>query len=403
MTQEWRNWSGSLRFTPGRVEEPENEDELAELVSSAGRERRTVRVAGAGHSSMPLLATDHTLVSLAKFKGLVSHDTAGNEATVRAGMTLREAGQHLFEAGLALHNLGDVDTQTLVGAIGTGTHGTGRRLKDLSSALIGVRLVTGEGEIAEYSLETDPEFMKAARLSLGTLGIFTALRLKLVPAYRLHRREWCTGIDECLEHLGELIEGNRNFDFYWYPRSDEVRLRTLNPVGQGEEGLPYGRLVQEKTGWSAEVIPKSRHLKFDEMEYAVPAQAGLDCFLQVRRRIKERHRRLVGWRVLYRTIAADDTYLSNEYGRDSVTISLHHNAGLPFWEFFKDIEPIFRAYGGRPHWGKKHTLKAEELRALYPMWDRFAQARRRIDPEGVFLNPYLRELLGTEGVGRKAA
>ena len=77
-----------------------------------------------------------------------------------------------------------------------------------------------------------------------------------------------------------------------------------------------------------------------------------------------------------------------------MTISVHHNAGLPFEDFFRGIEPILRDHEGRPHWGKKHTLRAEDLRPLYPQWDVFLQARQHTDPQGVFLTPYLRELLG---------
>lgn len=146
-------------------------------------------------------------------------------------------------------------------------------------------------------------------------------------------------------------------------------------------------------GWGHEVLSKERHLRYDEMEYALPAEAGPTCFQEVRQRVKAKWRQFVGWRVLYRTIAADDTYLSNAYGRETVTLSLHQNTSLPYWDYFRDLEPIFLAYGGRPHWGKKHTLKAAQLRELYPEWERFQALRQRMDPEGRFLNPYLRALL----------
>ncbi|MBE0429961.1 MAG: FAD-binding protein [Thermoleophilia bacterium] len=394
--QEWSNWSGSLRFVPGRVVAPDNEETLADIIRRAAADGHTVRVAGAGHSSVPLVETDGILVSLENFRGLELVDSSANVVAMQAGMTLKEAGESLLESGLALHNLGDVDMQTVVGAIGTGTHGTGRRLRDLSSALTGVRMVTARGDIIERTFERDSNFIRASRVSLGTLGIFTTLQLKLLPAYTLRRREWCTHVDDCMTHLDELVEENRNFDFYWYPRSDEVKLRVMDHPGKGTDELPFAKLTEDKTGWSAEVIPKTRILKFDEMEYALPAAAGPACFQEVRRRIKERHRRNVGWRVLYRTVAEDDTFLSNEYGRDTVTISLHQNAGLPFHDFFKDIEDIFRYHDGRPHWGKKHNLTAAELRPLYPMWDRFQEIRSHMDRDGTFLNPYLRELLGVE-------
>lgn len=396
MGQEFSNWSGSMRFTPGRRAAPKNEEELAALVRRAAEEKTSVRPVGAGHSSQPLVATDGILVSLEHFKGLDSPDTKAREAGIRAGMMLKEAGKTLLDADLAMENLGDVDYQALVGAVGTGTHGTGKRLKILSAHLVGVRLVTGTGEILQLSFDQDPDFIRAAKVSLGVLGIFTSVRLRLLPAYRLHRRECCTHIDDCTANLESLVEENRNFDFYWYPRSDLARIRTMNPPGEGMDDISFARCLREKErqGWSSEVIPRERHLKFDEMEYSLPAEAGPACFQEVRKRVKEKHRKYVCWRVLYRTVAADDGFLSHCTGRDTATISLHQNNTLPFQEYFDDIEPIFRAYGGRPHWAKKHSLSAKELEPLYPMWSRFLEIRRKMDPDGVLLNPYLRDLLG---------
>ena len=394
MAHNWSNWSGSLSFTPDKIETPGDEQALRSLVHKAARQGRTVRVVGAGHSSTPLVQTDHLLVSLQSFNEIESYSLSRGEATIGTGMTVEEAGAALHEIGLATHNIGDVDVQTLMGAIGTGTHGTGAQLQNLSAMLTGIRMVTARGELVEYSLEQHPEFLRAARGSLGALGIFTAIRLRLLPAFRLQRREWCTHIEETLAHLEELIAANRNFDFYWYPRSDLSKLRTWNPPGEGSHDLPYAKCVEDKTGWSHEMLPKTRDIKFDEMEYALPAEAGPACFQEIRSRVKQRWRKEVAWRVLYRTVAADDTYLSPAYGRQTVTISLHHNAGLPFQEYFDDIEPIFRNHGGRPHWGKKHTLKAADLRHLYPRWEAFQSIRKQMDPDCTFLNDYLREIFG---------
>ncbi len=393
---EWSNWSGSLRFRPNTIAMPGDEAALVALVRRAAEERRTVRAVGAGHSSSPLVETTDVLVSLEKFQGLEWHDAQTQRATLGAGMTLKNAGEELLRVALAMHNLGDVNVQTVAGAIATGTHGSGETLPNLATMLVGGRMVTGTGEIVEFSFEREPELTCAARVSLGVIGILTRVQLQLLPAYRLHRQEWCTHIDDCLAHLDQLIAENRNFDFYWYPRSDEAKLRTLNVPEQAPRDIPFAKRVKEKIGWSSEVLSRVRELPFDEMEYALPAEAGPECFREVRRRVKEKHRQYVGWRVLYRTIAPDDSPLSPAFGRETVTISLHQNAGLPFWEYFRDLEPIMRAYGGRPHWGKKHTLKAAELRLLYPRWDHFLQIRQDSDPEGVFLNPYLRALLGVE-------
>lgn len=392
--QEWKNWSGSLRFTPQQQVFPRSENEVADLVKRAAAANSKIRTVGAGHSSSALVETDAMLVSLRHLQGLVAYDQKKGEATIRAGMRVHDAGQALLQVGLAMHNTGDVDVQLVAGAIATGTHGSGRNLQNLATMLLGARLVTASGEIIEKHIEQDPACIRALRVSLGALGICTQLRLKLLPAFRLQRREYYAHIDQCLHHLDELIARNRNFDFYWYPRNDLVKLRVLNLPGEGDQDIAYAKPDKQMDGWSAEVLPRTRELRFDEMEYALPAEAGPACFEAVRRRIKARHRRQVAWRVMYRTVAADDAFLSPHYGRDSVTISLHHNAGLPFEAYFNDIEPIFRAYGGRPHWGKKHNLTAQELAPLYPELSRFLEIRKTMDPAGIFLNDHLKRLLG---------
>lgn len=390
----WSNWSGSLTFTPGAVIEPESEEEIVALVRKARRENKQVRVVGAGHSSTPLVKTDGYLVSLRHFKGVEDPDYDKHRATVLAGMTVKEAGVDLHRYGLGMHNTGDVDVQTLAGAIGTGTHGTGTGLANLSSMLVGVRMVTGTGEIVDTTIEQDPRLFQALRVALGTCGIFLKMRLQLQPSYELHRKEWCVPIAKCMENLEDLSCQNRNFDFYWYPRSDMAKIRIMNMKGTEMPEIPYGRLEREEEGYAHLILPRSRTLKFDEIEYALPTEQGPECFLKVRDVIRTRFRREVAWRTLYRFIASDDGYISPMSERESITISLHHNAGLPFDHYFQAIEPILLEYGGRPHWGKKHYQTAEQLKKCYPHWEEFQEVRKQLDPGGVFLTPYLRELLG---------
>jgi FAD/FMN-containing dehydrogenase len=394
MSREWTNWSGSLRFSPSGVETPENEKELRALLVQAAEDGRSVRVVGAGYSFAPLVATDHLLVSLERFQSLVSHDEHKNEVTVRPGITLKEACTIFHDLGLSMANLGDTLQQSLAGAMSVGTHGTGKDLHILSSHLVGGRMVTGGGPMAAFDIEDDPELINMLRVSLGTIGIFTELRLRLIPAYELERKEWSAHIEACLDHLDELIQGNRHFDFHWRPHGDETTLRTLNPLGQGLRNLPFATLLSETCGPSHEVIPSPQEPRFEEMEYFLPREAGPECFRKVRRRITERWGNGAVQRVLYRTVAADDCNLSPATDRNSATISLRHQAGVPYQEFFSDMEPVFLDHGGRPHWAKHHSLRAERLRPMYPGWDEFLRMRKCLDPDGVLLNPYLRELLG---------
>jgi len=390
---EWKNWSGSLSFRPAETVTPESEEEVGFIVENAARVEKNVRVVGAGHSSSSLVETKDLLLSLHHFKGVESPDLNRNQATVLGGSTVHEAGSLLHDYGLAMHNTGDVDVQTVAGAIGTGTHGTGRELQNLSAMLIGVRMITGTGELVVID---DKELLQALRVSLGSCGIFLNMRLQLQPTYRLFRKEWFVTIDRCLEDLEKLQQDNRNFDFYWYPRSDAAKIRIMNQSSDLMPEIKYGKLHRENNGSSHAILPRERSLKFDEIEYAFPAESGPACFMEVRGLIKAKFRKEVAWRVLYRTVKADDAFLSPAYGRDTVTISLHHNAGLPYEEYFNAVESIFRKYNGRPHWGKKHSLTAKELQELYPEWNKFQRIRENFDPEGVFLSPYMKDLLINE-------
>lgn len=388
------NWSGSVRLRPAQIAHPESEAEICELVRKARERETSVRVVGARHSSSSILESPDTLVCTDRLSGLHRQDESQSEVWAAPGTALEELGHLLLKKGLGLLNYGDVDVQTVAGAIGTGTHGSGRRLQNLATMLTGARLVDGNGELREFTIEREPEILRALRVSLGAVGILTSLRISVVEAYRLQRREWCTTFEGASAAFDEVADRCRNADFYWYPRSDEVKVRTLDEPGRLPDSIPGMRLLNEECGWAADVLPRTRTLRFEEMEYAMPADAGFACMREVRDRVKAKHRRVVGWRVLYRLIAADDAYLSTAHGHDVVTISLHHNVGLPYHEYFSDIEPIFRAHGGRPHWAKKHSLTGEALSTLYPQWGEFHAVRRKLDPAGVFLSEAMRRLLG---------
>lgn len=394
-TREFTNWSGSLRFTPGERVVPDNEDEVVDLVRGAAERGATIRPVGAGHSSSPLARTDDILMSSDGLSGLVRH--TDDTATIRPGTYLGDVGPALHEVGLALENYGDVDLQSIGGAVGTGTHGTGRDLTAFSGMLVGARLVTGKGEVLDVDTD-DMDLLRAMRVSLGVLGVVTELTLRVRTPFELHRREWCVPVQDCLANLDALIGRNRNVDFYWHPRRDEAQLRTHNHLGEDPDDLfasmpcPEG-LHREKQGWSHEVIPQGRGLEFEEMEYMLPAEAFVDCFREIRARVIEKHRQYVAWRVLCRVIAPEDGYLSPYNGGETMTIALLQNNTLPYRGYHEDLEPVLRAHGGRPHWGKHHSLDAGELRPLYPDWDRFAAVRERLDPNGVFLSEDMRALL----------
>jgi FAD/FMN-containing dehydrogenase len=385
----WSNWAGNVRCEPRRHVAARSEAEVVAALKDADREGLAVRVAGSGHSFSPLVATDGLLLSLDGLAGIARHEAEQRRVWVRAGTKLHALGPELHALGLALENLGDIDVQALGGALATGTHGTGRALPNLAARVSGLRLLLADGSLRVLRAEDEPELLAAARVSLGALGVVTAARLDCVPAYRLHERVERMPLETCLACLDERSEANRHFEFFWYPGKDLAETKTIHPTEEPPEAAA-GRKY-ERIGWSHEILPSVRELRFVEMEYALPAEAGPGAFRALRERMRERHG-AVAWPVEYRHVRGDDAWLSTAHARDTVTLSVHQGAELPWQEFFADIEPLLRAHGGRPHWGKRHGLGAAELAPLYPRFAEFQRARAGLDPGGRFLNEHLRRL-----------
>ena len=392
----WQNWSGSVTANPARIATPHSESEIAELVrQSTG----TVRVAGSGHSFVPLCDSNDLLLSLDNLRGIVSIDAQRQQATVWAGTKLHELGRPLFDVGLALENMGDIDRQALAGAVATGTHGTGRGIGNMSTQVVGLQVISPTGERVTIDAESTPDLFNAARVSLGAFGVMTCITLQLLPAYRLHERTWIDSYDDCISSLDDYIAATRHFEFFWSPVEDACACKALQPTveaaradtpsspsnAEGAQRYVGGDRIDD----SYRIFPSERNRLFNEMEFALPEAAGLDCLTAIRRLMLHEFPE-VRWPIEYRTLAADDIWLSPAYQRETVTISIHQAAELPCRDFFMAAEKVFRAYEGRPHWGKMHFHSAEELAALYPMWDRFHATRRQFDPDGRFMNDYLR-------------
>lgn len=387
---EWKNWSGSVRCRPANgVAYPASEEEIAAEVRAAAERRGKVRLAGSGHSFMPLCASDDVVISLDRWHGVESASEEDLEATIRAGTKIHDMGKPLLDANVALENQGDVDVQSIAGALSTGTHGTGETLGNLSTQLIGVRLVTANGDVLDANVSDNADLLAAARVSLGMLGVFSVVRLRVTEAYRLHEMQWTESVDDCLAQLDRLIGEYRHFEFFWYPTDGLAHMKALRPTDLFCDRLPD--VEGEQIDWSYRIFPTVRENRFNEMEYAIPAESGPECFQEVRHLMQTRFDH-VRFPIEYRTLAADDSWLSPAYDRATVTLSIHRAADKPYEEFFRAAETIFRRYDGRPHWGKIHYLDATALRTLYPRWDAFVELRREMDPDGRFLNSSLADL-----------
>lgn len=420
----WTNWSGGQTSRPKTWLIPANEPDL---VTEVRRATGTVRVVGAGHSFSPVVATDDTLVSLDELAGIVEHDEATTQATIWAGTRIRALGDPLWERGQAFANQGDIDKQSLGGAVGTSTHGTGVTLGSFSSAVRGVRLVTAAGDVVECSATRDADMFHAACTAMGTLGIVTQLRMQNRAPYALREHVYTAPLTEVLGNLEKLIAAHRHFEFWAFYSASDVLVKTLDevppdttPTEPPAIDLPIdlalrsaselahrfpllsGTLQRMLAAASPEgtridrsyrIYPSPRKTRFNEMEYELPLARGPECLQEILTTVAVRGVTTL-FPVEYRTVAADDCWLSPFYGRASASISIHQYAQVDYRELFAVVEPIFRKYEGRPHWGKLHTLGAKELAPLYPQWDAFQAVRRRLDPKGKFLNEHMRHCMG---------
>lgn len=414
---DWRNWSGSVVAAPVELAAPRSLSELSALVARAGQ----VRVAGAGHSFMPLCATDGMLISLADLEGELEVAADRQSAWAPAGWPISRLTEALWKKGLSLANQGDIDKQAIAGALATGTHGTGRELGSLSALAIAYRLVMADGSVVECDAAREPELFEAQRVSLGMLGVMAAVRLAVMPAYRLRETIRRVPLDEALGDWDSLTARHRHVEFFVFPYADQAMLKILEPVEAGDDAVaktaadeafqiacdmaaaaPFlapalQRLMtraigpSSRAGPACRIFPSERAVRFEEMEYEIPTAAGAES---LRRAIAEVRRRRfpIIFPFEFRAVAGDDIWLSPMNADPCVSISFHQYAKMPWREAFAAVEAVFAQGGGRPHWAKRHTLTSEDVIRLYPAAERWGAVRRRLDPAGKFLNAHLRDL-----------
>jgi FAD-linked oxidoreductase len=439
VTDPWRNWARDQHCAPLAIEHPAGESELAGLVAGAAERGTPIRAVGSGHSFTDIACTDGLMIDLSRMPRLIAADPATGRVTVEAGIKIRALGSLLAEHGLALENQGDVDGQTLAGALATATHGTGLSFGNLSSQVVGMRLVLASGEVVDLTQESDPEGLLAARVGLGALGIASTVTLQCVPLYRLYRNDRPAALGDVLDRLDDAFAVNDHYEFFVFPYTRTALTRTstrtldttpaptrpsagwaaklqeavlenavLELICRTGRLLPrltpvLNRLISsslsatELNDHAHRVYASRRMVRFTEMEYAIPRAHAREAVERVLELI-ERRRLPILFPLEVRIAAGDDAFLSTAHGRETCYIAVHQYAGMAFESYFRSVEAIMDDYDGRPHWGKRHYQRAETLSGRYPDWDRFQAVRARWDPTGVFTNDYTRRTLGPAGV-----
>ncbi|HEY9373535.1 D-arabinono-1,4-lactone oxidase [Streptomyces sp.] len=432
MSSVWRNWAGNEEARPRRVLRPASAAEVAVAVKDAVRDGLRVKPVGAGHSFSGAAVAPDVQLRLDLLDDVSAIDAETGLVTVGAGMPLWKLNPLLAAHGLALENMGDIDRQTVSGAISTGTHGSGVRFGGIATQVRALELVLADGSVTTCSPTERPELFAAARVGLGALGVLTRVTLQCVPLFALHARDTAMPVAETLERAQELADGNDHFEFFWFPHSTTALTRRfrrlpgdapLQPIGAfsrrldetvsglGFEGLnrigtrfpglvpPIARFAaramssREWTDHSYKVFASVRDVRFHEGEFAIPREHAADALRELKRWI-DAHGERVSFPLEVRFAAADDIWLSTAQGRASCYIAFHQYHRMPYERYFRACQDILGGYGGRPHWGKMHELDAAELRPRYERFDDFVALRDAHDPTGVFANPYLDRVLG---------
>ncbi|WP_433335985.1 D-arabinono-1,4-lactone oxidase [Spirillospora sp. CA-294931] len=428
--RKWRNWAGNQRATPRSVVAPSTTAAVAAAVRTAAADGLTVRMTGAGHSFTGAAVAEDVLLRPDRLTAVRSVDTASGLVTVEAGLPLHALNRMLEVHGLALANMGDIQEQTVAGALQTATHGTGRDAAGLASQVEAMELVLADGTVVTCSRDERPDLFDAARAGLGAFGVVTAITWRTVPAFVLQAREQPMGWDEVLGRVDEFDAANEHFEFYWFPHTDGCLIKRNNRVASPR---PLSRVrhwvddrflsntffnaVNEVTHRVPAITPKvnalsskalsartysdtshkvftsPRTVRFKEQEYAVPREELVPTLRELRALFDRRD-----WRVSFpievRLLPEEDAWLSMAHGRRTAFIAVHVFHRDPHDAYFRGVEELMTAVDGRPHWGKLHTRDASYLETVYPRFKDAQALRDSLDPDRRFANPYTRQVFG---------
>ncbi len=429
----WQNWARTEQVNPARIVMPGSTDEVAAEVKQAARDGLTVKAIGSGHSFTGVAVAPGVQLLPDRLDSVHSVDRASGLVTVDAGIPLHRLNPLLARHDLAMEILGDIDRQTIAGAVSTGTHGSGARFGSISTQVRGLEVVLADGTVVQCSAAERPELFEAARVSIGALGVITKVTLQCVPLYALHAVDAPMPLGDVLEQVDDLVADNDHFEFFWFPHTTTALTRRferlpgdteLHPMSAftrtvddrivtnvGFEamlraGTRFPRLVpgitrfvtkavsaRDFTDLAPHVFASQRNVRFREGEYFVPRAALVPALRELKRWV-DTHDEPVSFPFEVRFVRHDDIWLSPAYDRDSAVVAFHQYHRMPHERWFGICEDVLGSVGGRPHWGKMHRLEATGMRERYPRFGDFVALRDELDPNRVFTNPYLERVLG---------
>ena len=409
------NWAGNVAFRAAGLHRPSSIEELLALVAGS----RRLRALGTGHSFNRLADTTGDLVSVSGLPAMVDVDAVRRTVTVSAGMRYGEVVGPLHEQGFALHNLGSLPHISVAGAVATGTHGSGRRNGNLSTAVRALEMVTADGEVMALDRDGDGDTFAGAVVALGALGVVTRLTLDVEPAYEVRQYVY-DGLPYATlaGHLDEVLSAAYSVSVFtdwrtpvhaqvwlkcretdpsppdrWLgarladgPRHPLAGMPPANCTPQlGEPGPWHERLPHFRLGFTPSSGEELQSEYFVERDRAVDALHAVAALHQQLAPVVQTSE--------IRTVAADDLWLSPAYHRESVGLHFTWVAdAAAVAPVAAAVETALMPFAPRPHWGKVFSTPAAEVVGCYERWADFAALARRLDPAGALRNDMLDEL-----------
>lgn len=422
------NYSGAVVRRPSEWQYPASEEDAAKAVAAAVATGRRIRVVGAGHSWSAIAAPEDIALSFDLISGIVSRGPGW--VRVRAGTRIRDLNRALAATGEALPIQSSITHQSVAGAIGTATHGSSLVHGNLSSIVLGARLIVGDGSVVDLT-ESDAR-LDAVRVHLGALGALSEVTLRTEPAFNLAETIEPIPLAAVAARVEEIGASAEYVKVWWMPHTAEALVFRYERTGEAMTRRPSPRLQRLVETW----VPKAvlppvlawhrRHpdsvpafnrlavrqlakmrrvgpsdlmltgpdpFRHFETEAAVPVAAGGEAFDRTVGVI-EQHGVRANFILELRFGRHDTSWLSPAHERDVVSLgactAVTRHRQTYFRAFWQDMRPL----GGRPHWAKEMDHEADELRALYPMMDRFLAVRNEWDPDRVFSNRFVDRVLG---------
>ena len=405
-----KNWSGNIVYRPAEIARPESISELQKVVADS----RKVRAYGSGHSFNTLADTDGTLIAFSEFDKNIEIDSSKMLVRVPAGVRYGEVAPKLHANGFALRNMGSLPHITVVGATSTGTHGSGVGNKNLSGSIAEIELITATGD----AITLDQSELPAARVALGSIGIIHHLTLDIVPTYDVAQTVYFDlPFVQLISNLDAILSagysvsvlsmwGDEFVDQVWVKSKigtnpvltqnewfgAKLATRKSNPIREADSAA-----ATEQFGLPGPWFERLPHFKLDftpsfgeelQTEYFIDrkdAPAALHAIYKIREELSE-----LIMVCEMRTVAQDENWLSEAYGRETFVFHFTWRPNIPAVEkLLLKIEASLEPFKARPHWGKVFTNNAFDFSSLYPKFNSFLTYRGTYDPSRKFVNKLL--------------